>query len=191
MKTTTMTLTRKRQTVFPLEWCRRVGLEHGGPLNVFDLGEKGLLIGPVKPDQYEYLRSVTFYVTPDQLSVLSAGAIYYSHPDDVTPLIARFGSVDNVLAHAGELTGRIKESLEANRETALLSKRLATLNCETPCPFTFDALKLRPPHEDQVKSLLIEFEFNSIGRRLFGDDFKAGRGFAELAPTTPPGAPVK
>jgi bifunctional DNA-binding transcriptional regulator/antitoxin component of YhaV-PrlF toxin-antitoxin module len=44
-----MTLTRKRQTVFPLEWCRRVGLEHGGPLNVFDLGDKGLLIRPVKP----------------------------------------------------------------------------------------------------------------------------------------------
>ena len=49
MKTTTMTLTRKRQTVFPLEWCRRVGLEHGGPLNVFDLGDKGLLIRPVRP----------------------------------------------------------------------------------------------------------------------------------------------
>jgi bifunctional DNA-binding transcriptional regulator/antitoxin component of YhaV-PrlF toxin-antitoxin module len=49
MKITTMTLTRKRQTVFPLEWCQRVGLEHGGPLNVFDLGEKGLLIRPVKP----------------------------------------------------------------------------------------------------------------------------------------------
>ncbi len=49
MKTTTMTLTRKRQTVFPLEWCRRVGLERGGPVNVFDLGEKGLLIRPVKP----------------------------------------------------------------------------------------------------------------------------------------------
>lgn len=49
MKISTMTLTRKRQTVFPLDWCRRVGLEHGGPLNVFDLGEKGLLIRPVKP----------------------------------------------------------------------------------------------------------------------------------------------
>jgi len=53
MKTTTMTLTRKRQTVFPLEWCRRVGLEHGGPLNVFDLGEDGLLIRPVKPPSSE------------------------------------------------------------------------------------------------------------------------------------------
>jgi bifunctional DNA-binding transcriptional regulator/antitoxin component of YhaV-PrlF toxin-antitoxin module len=43
-----MTLTEKRQTVFPLDWCRREGLEKGGPLNVFDLGEKGLLIRPVK-----------------------------------------------------------------------------------------------------------------------------------------------
>jgi hypothetical protein len=51
-----------------------------------------LLIGPVQPDQYKYLRSVTFYVNPDQLSVLTAGAIYYSHPDDITPLVARFGS---------------------------------------------------------------------------------------------------
>jgi len=48
MKTTTMTLTEKRQTVFPLDWCRREGLERGGPLNVFDLGEGGLLIRPVK-----------------------------------------------------------------------------------------------------------------------------------------------
>lgn len=43
-----MTLTARRQTVFPLEWCRREGLERGGPLNVFDLGEAGLLLRPVK-----------------------------------------------------------------------------------------------------------------------------------------------
>lgn len=49
MKATTMTLTEKRQTVFPLDWCRREGLERGGPLNVFDLGEDGLLIRAVKP----------------------------------------------------------------------------------------------------------------------------------------------
>jgi Uncharacterised ArCR, COG2043 len=53
---------------------------------------ENLLIGPLRPDQYEYLRTVTWYVNPYQLSVLTAGAIYYSHPDDVTPLIARFGS---------------------------------------------------------------------------------------------------
>ena len=49
MKATTMTLTGRRQSVFPLEWCRREGLERGGPLNVFDLGDAGLLLRPVKP----------------------------------------------------------------------------------------------------------------------------------------------
>jgi bifunctional DNA-binding transcriptional regulator/antitoxin component of YhaV-PrlF toxin-antitoxin module len=46
---TTMTLTSKRQAVFPMEWCRREGLENGGPVNVFDLGNDGLLIRAVKP----------------------------------------------------------------------------------------------------------------------------------------------
>jgi len=48
MKSTTMTLTKKRQTVLPLDWCPRVGLPSGRPLNVFDLGDDGLLIRPVK-----------------------------------------------------------------------------------------------------------------------------------------------
>jgi hypothetical protein len=51
-----------------------------------------VLIGPLRADQYEYLRTVTFYVNPDQLSVLTAGAIYYSHPDDLAPVVSRFGS---------------------------------------------------------------------------------------------------
>jgi bifunctional DNA-binding transcriptional regulator/antitoxin component of YhaV-PrlF toxin-antitoxin module len=46
--TVTMTLTTKRQAVFPLYWCRREGLENGGPVNVFDLGKDGLLIRPIK-----------------------------------------------------------------------------------------------------------------------------------------------
>jgi bifunctional DNA-binding transcriptional regulator/antitoxin component of YhaV-PrlF toxin-antitoxin module len=49
MKVTTMTLSGKRQSVFPRDWCERVGLVRGGQVNVFDLGEQGLLIRPVKP----------------------------------------------------------------------------------------------------------------------------------------------
>ena len=49
MKATTMTLSEKRQSVFPRDWCERVGLARGGQVNVFDLGEHGLLIRPVKP----------------------------------------------------------------------------------------------------------------------------------------------
>lgn len=99
-------------------------------------------------------------------------------------LIAQFGTLENLLTHTGELSGRAKETLEKNRETALLSKRLATLNCQTPCAFELESLKLRPPREQELKNLLVEFEFNSIGRRLFGEEFKAGRGYQQTADST-------
>ncbi|MBT3311907.1 MAG: hypothetical protein HN737_01825 [Desulfobacterales bacterium] len=50
-----------------------------------------LFIGPLKDDQYEYLKSITFYVNPDQLSSLMTGAQYNSNSDAV-PVIAPFGS---------------------------------------------------------------------------------------------------
>ena len=95
-------------------------------------------------------------------------------------LIAQYGSLDNLLAHTGELTGRVKQTLETNREQALLSKRLATIICDAPCAVELDTLKVRPPDQEKLKGLLVEFEFNSIGRRLFGEDFKAGRGGGSL-----------
>jgi DNA polymerase-1 len=91
-------------------------------------------------------------------------------------LVAQYGTVENLLAHAGELTGRVKQTLETNREQALLSKRLATIICDVPCAVELEGLKVQTPDEEKLKGLLVEFEFNSIGRRLFGEDFKAGRG---------------
>ena len=103
-------------------------------------------------------------------------------------LVGQFGTVENLLAHAEELSGRIKDNLLQHRETALLSKRLATIICDVPCPVDLDALQVQLRDEEKLKALLVEFEFNSIGKRLFGDDFKAGRGFspAPSAAATPP-----
>jgi len=50
-----------------------------------------LLIGPLHPDQYEYLKTVTFFVNPDQLSILAIGAQLHSRPGE-SPVIAPFGS---------------------------------------------------------------------------------------------------
>ncbi|HZQ46495.1 MAG TPA: DNA polymerase I [Verrucomicrobiae bacterium] len=103
-------------------------------------------------------------------------------------LIAQYGTVENLLAHTGELKGKLKENLEAHREQALLSKRLATINCDSPCPIKIDDLAIRKPNDEELKRLFVEFEFNSLGRRLFGEDFKAGRGF-EAPPASKPTAP--
>jgi DNA polymerase-1 len=92
-------------------------------------------------------------------------------------LIGQFGTVENLLSRTSELTGKLKERVEGNREAALLSKQLVTINCESPCHVDLESLNVQSPDDDKLKAILIEFEFNSIGKRLFGEDFKAGRGF--------------
>ena len=47
---------------------------------------------PLREGQYKYLKSVTFYVNPDQLGLLMLGAQYNRTPDDPLPVIAPFGS---------------------------------------------------------------------------------------------------
>lgn len=51
-----------------------------------------IIIGPLKESEYGYLQSITFYVNPDQLSILSIGAQLLTTPDDPPPVTAPFGS---------------------------------------------------------------------------------------------------
>ncbi len=51
-----------------------------------------LFIGPLKESQWNTIKSVSFFVNPDQLSTLMIGAQYNSAPEDPPPVIAPFGS---------------------------------------------------------------------------------------------------
>lgn len=63
-----------------------------------------ILIGPLKEDQWQYAKSVTFFVNPDQLSALMIGAQYNSAPEDPPPVIAPFGSGCMLLLPFEDLT---------------------------------------------------------------------------------------
>lgn len=62
-----------------------------------------ILIGWLKPDQYDYLKSVTFIVNPDQLSAVMTGAQYFTGPDDIPPVISPFGSGCSLLVRFDDL----------------------------------------------------------------------------------------
>ena len=51
-----------------------------------------VVIGPLKEKQYEHLKTVTFYVNPDQLSLLLLGAEYNNASIKNNPAITAFGS---------------------------------------------------------------------------------------------------
>ena len=75
-------LKRSRDTM--LRWIERRRVHHPRHANV--------LIGPLRPEQYAYLQTVTFLVDPDRLSALILGANYDAGPDDPDPVTAPFGS---------------------------------------------------------------------------------------------------
>ncbi len=107
-------------------------------------------------------------------------------PKTAQKLIAQYDSLENALDHAAEQKGKLKESLEKFRDQALLSKRLATIDVNVPLPFEPEKLRIGPRDEPALRALFAEFEFNTLGRRLFGDSFKAGRGGAfEVAAAVP------
>lgn len=105
-------------------------------------------------------------------------------------LIAQYGSLEGVLAHAGEIPGRLGEALRQYAEQARVSRRLATILTDAPLAVELEDLRIGPRDEAALQALCAEFEFNAIGRRLFGESFRAGR-TSPHAGTPPPalGAP--
>ncbi len=59
-----------------------------------------IVIGPLRMEQYEYLKTVTFYVNPDQLSLLITGAEYGNASTSHHPVTAAYGSGCGQLAAA-------------------------------------------------------------------------------------------
>ena len=55
-------------------------------------------------------------------------------PKGAAELINRYGSLENVLAHAGEVKGKKGEALLAAREAVRVSYQLVTLRCDVPLP---------------------------------------------------------
>ena len=48
---------------------------------------ENLILGPLNPKEYNSLKTVTFFVNPDQLSILMIGAQLFSTPEDIEPVI--------------------------------------------------------------------------------------------------------
>jgi DNA polymerase-1 len=94
-------------------------------------------------------------------------------------LIAQFGSIENLLKSTDQLKGKQKENLENFADQALLSKKLATIILDVPIQAEWDDLIIGGRDESKIQSLLTELEFNTIGKRILGKDFNAGRGHSE------------
>ena len=94
-------------------------------------------------------------------------------PKTAQKLIAQYGSVEALLKSTDQLKGKQKERIEQNREQALLSKRLVTISLDAPVGVEVADLTVRERHDDQLKALFQELEFEVLGRRLWGEDYES------------------
>jgi DNA polymerase-1 len=77
-------------------------------------------------------------------------------------LLEKYGSLDGVLAHTGELKGKQKASLEEHREAVKLYRELATVDANADLDVTLDGLRLTPPDPKELDALYHELEFYSL-----------------------------
>jgi DNA polymerase I len=87
-------------------------------------------------------------------------------PKTAAKWLAEYGSVEGVIAHAGDISGKVGESLRENLATLELSRKLAMIRLDVPLPLHSLALKRKPPDTDSLTALYRKFELNSLLRQL-------------------------
>ncbi|HET6419350.1 MAG TPA: DNA polymerase I [Geobacteraceae bacterium] len=93
-------------------------------------------------------------------------------------LIREFGSLDELLARASEVKGKTGEKIREFADQALLSRRLATVNFETPIEYRFEELAAGPPDNGKLAELFREYGFTTLMKELTSeatlstDDYK-------------------
>ncbi|MEO5673964.1 MAG: DNA polymerase I [Chitinophagales bacterium] len=86
-------------------------------------------------------------------------------------LVQEFGSVEKLIASTDKLKGKLQQTVIENKELALLSKKLATIDLQVPCSCDEEQLIMEAPDKDKLTALFNELEFRTLGKRIIGDQY--------------------
>jgi DNA polymerase-1 len=80
-------------------------------------------------------------------------------------LVNTYGSIENILAHASELTKkRPREALLAHGDMALLSKELVTIRDNLPITLDLEGLRVSRPDYARLQTMYVELEFTALAK---------------------------
>ena len=109
-------------------------------------------------------------------------------PKTAAKWLAEYGSLDQVIAHAGDIGGVVGENLRAALDWLPKGRKLLTIRTDCTLPVTPGGLILQPVDAARLKSLLERFEFKSWLKDL--DDVGPGAAASNGAPAPMPEAPA-
>ena len=87
-------------------------------------------------------------------------------PKKASALIAQYGSLDEVIAHADEVKGKMGENLRAHIDDALLSRKVATIRTDAPVELDFDATSFPAFSADEVSAALGKLGITAMQNRF-------------------------
>lgn len=104
-------------------------------------------------------------------------------PKKASALIAQYGSLDEVIAHADEVKGKMGENLRAHIDDALLSRKVATIRTDAPVELDFEATSFPAFSADEVSAALGTLGITAMQNRflaLIGGDGGAAASTFEI-----------
>lgn len=103
-------------------------------------------------------------------------------PKKASALIAQYGSLDEVIAHADEVKGKMGENLRAHIDDALLSRKVATIRTDAPVELDFEATSFPAFSADEVSAALGTLGITAMQNRFLA--LIGGEGGAAAAANT-------
>lgn len=94
-------------------------------------------------------------------------------------LLAEYDTLENILDNADKIKGKLSEKVAAGKESAIISKKLATIITNVPVEFHEEDFKLSDWDKDALTDVFAELEFKTLGKRLLGEDFNVHEKVAE------------
>ena len=81
-------------------------------------------------------------------------------------LIAEYESVENLIANADKLKGKMRDNVINFTQQGLMSKQLATIDINVPIDFDEELLKVKEPNYQYLQELCEELEFRTFMTRV-------------------------
>lgn len=86
-----------------------------------------------------------------------------------TALLSTWGNLENIIAHASELKGKLAERIQAGIENAKMSKFLATIKTDIPLDVDIESFRVCEPDKEKMRSVCGKYELASLAKFFYGD----------------------
>ena len=88
-------------------------------------------------------------------------------------LLKEYDTLENILDNADMIKGALGEKVRAGKESAIISKKLATIITNVPVEFHEEDYKLKEWNREELNAVFTELEFKTLGKRILGETFNA------------------